>query len=174
MAPLRQTLLALAALLAGVALGLGTLLAAPGAAAEQGERAFQLSASALAGEGLLAPTLGGGWRMAWTDYIELGGELGAGLELTGDASTPIARVLLEARYLLDALTWVPWLAAGATFTTPVDGFDARWGGWAGVGLDYRPRRERSYGIALRAHRDLASGFALGELAVIVSLYREDR
>jgi len=136
------------------------------------------------------------WASADTSTVEGGLALGAtwwltdfwsaGLRLRGvgtlsgpDAPAPAASAHLEARYVLDALTWVPWVCAGA---------GGSWGGssgpgggtaglvHAGLGLDYRPRRVWSVGIAGRYHlalTDLDQTTGPLELSLILRIYPGD-
>ena len=121
--------------------------------------------------------LGATWW--FTDFWSVALRLRGTSTITGvDAPAPVMNAALEARYVLDALTWVPWACAGAG------------GGWgdhsgpgggaaalvhAGVGIDYRPSRRWSVGLSGRyyvALTDLERTSGPMALTVALRLYPE--
>lgn len=64
---------------------------------------------------------------------------------------------LEGRFVLDALTWVPYLSfgLGGLVRELPDGNGSAWRAdaslFAGFGIDYRPKREWSVGFLARGH-----------------------
>jgi hypothetical protein len=103
--------------------------------------------------------LGGtvGARHGLDDFWEIALQIGGGAALSDpEARHPVGTLHLEARYIIDALTWVPWISAGAGALTRFGGgdIDARTDVTAhlGVGLDYRPRREWGLSAAFRMHQ----------------------
>ncbi|MGM0574322.1 MAG: hypothetical protein ACQEXJ_01125 [Myxococcota bacterium] len=174
--------------------GLLALLAvSPPAAAEKGELTWMTGVGqlTLVTEDLPdtvtrhATLVHGGARYAVTDFIQVGGLLRAGVGYgEGLDPEPVGQGLVEARYLIDALTWVPFLAAGFGGLYRGDGPDAYAGGegptWdvtahGGIGVDWRPERRWSLGVVARYHVSLTElGEALGpfDVAVTFALYRD--
>ncbi|MEE2779738.1 MAG: hypothetical protein VYE15_04380 [Myxococcota bacterium] len=133
------------------------------ASAEEGELSLSAGVTAARwsdprdGSSLLdsGVTLGMTWW--FTDFWSGAVRLRGASTVTGeDAPSPIVGGDLEARYVLDALTWVPWACAGV---------GGSWGDHegpggvtaalvhAGLGMDYRP--SRSWSVALSARYRVA-------------------
>ena len=157
-----STALAVAALLVA--------LAPTAVHAEEGELAWSVGAGfdstlTLASHGTVArwtPRIGGGVRYALDDFWELGGALAVGVGLGGGPrAEPVFHLLAEARYVIDALQWVPYLCAGAGLLVRGDGPDAYAGPGSGpafdatlhlgFGVEYRPSRDWSVGAVARYH-----------------------
>ncbi len=148
------------------------------ARADQGELALslglttlQVSASGLSdgagADDLSAGRLGflahAGLTYSLTDYWQVAGlvEGGAGL-LGGPDPEGLFQVLVDGRFVLDALTWVPYLTAGGGLLVRTLGPDAYYDQGAprprldatihvGLGVDYRPRRDWALGAVARYH-----------------------
>ncbi len=139
----------------------------PRAHAEEGETTWSFGLAGLAwvtdvaDEDLTrqAPLLHVGWRYALTDFWQLGAAARGGVAFGGDPDLEgVAQAFGEARYILDALEWVPFLAAGVGGLLRTSGPDAYAGGdgpaldlsvHAGLGFDYRPSRDWSVGLVGR-------------------------
>ncbi|MCA9516335.1 MAG: porin family protein [Myxococcales bacterium] len=157
-----------------VAAILTALLAVAGAAspahAEEDELALTLGAgawieSATVGDAEIAsvaPIALVGLRYGLSDFWQLGGSVTAGVSLSGDHDPAfVGTAHLEAYYFLDVVTWVLYGMAGAGVlvrdahpdvlagTASGPGFDLSV--LAGLGLDYRPARDWSLGLAIRYH-----------------------
>lgn len=94
-----------------------------------------------------------GARYGIDDFWEVGAQIGGGANLTETTlGAPLGLATLEARYIIDALTWVPWVCAGVgavlrgEASDPVRRVDMA--GHLGAGTDYRP--ERAWGLSLSA------------------------
>ena len=105
-----------------------------------------------------APTIEVSGVLALTDYWQLG--LTANWGPTFGHSEGVTQTLntnLEGRFVLDALTWVPYLSFGVggwarerfIDTTSTWRIDASVFG--GFGIDYRPQRDWSIGFLARGH-----------------------
>jgi hypothetical protein len=108
-----------------------------------------------------AAALGGavGVRHGLDDFWEVALQLGGGAGISDPGSGhPMGTIHLEARYIIDALTWIPWISAGAGALARLGGknVDARTDATAhlGVGLDYRPRRSWGLSASFRVHQAL--------------------
>ena len=137
--------------------------------AEQGEHALSVGISWLtlthpdAGEASFR--MGGaadlGYRYALDDFWEIGGVITLGVDAGGDPKAGfIGHALFETRYVIDALTWVPYLCAGvgalARTSSPhtwVEGshVSVDLSAHAGLGVEWRPARSWSLGIVGRYH-----------------------
>ena len=102
----------------------------------------------------LAPTLQLGVAYAITDYWQLAIQLYGGAEVLQEKGPGgFAQALIEARFVLDALTWVPYLSVG--FGTTVrdnpapDATATDATAHLGIGVDYRPKRKWSIGLDAR-------------------------
>ncbi|MEZ4266256.1 MAG: hypothetical protein R3F39_07745 [Myxococcota bacterium] len=165
------------------ALMLAAALTAP-ARAEKGERAMgfgvgNLSLRSDEGDATVrrqAPYLQGEFRYAVTDFVEVGGLLRVGVGLGGGVDPELIGALLaEARYTIDALTWVPWFGGGLGLLVRSEGprgyfkddgpsFDPT--AHLGVGLDWRATRRFALGAAFRFHLSLTElGDSLGPFDV---------
>ena len=102
-----------------------------------------------------------GLRYALDDFWELGAVVHGGIGLGGDQRPEgIGHALVETRYTIDALTWVPFLSAGLGCLIRSDG-PASWRGVSGprvdltghlgFGVEYRPERTWSLGLVARFH-----------------------
>ncbi|MCB9788135.1 MAG: hypothetical protein H6744_15745 [Deltaproteobacteria bacterium] len=171
---------ALAALLLAATLG------SP-AWAERGERALGVGVGNLSlrsdDAGVVvkrqAPYLQGELRYAVTDFVELGGLLRVGVGL-GDGRDPelVGALLAEARYAIDALTWVPWFGGGLGLLVRGQGPKGYFSGGGpsfdptahlGVGVDWRPSRRVALGAAFRFHLSLTElGQSLGPFDATLS------
>lgn len=133
----------------------------------------------------IVPYADGGVRYAVSDFWEIGGmaRVGGGL---GGGQRPelVAQTFFEARFIIDALTWVPFLAAGVGLLIRSDGTRA-WEGHAGPqfdatahlggGVEYRPERGWSLGLAFRYHAtlsDLSRTVGPFDLAITYSFYTD--
>jgi hypothetical protein len=145
-----------------VTLGLTTLALAPWARAEQGEVAVTITTAgwltATEGDGGYGPV--GGVDVHWSahDDWQVGGLVRGGVLCTiVSPCEGVGQVSVEARFIFDALTWVPWLALGGGIffgkAESLDGTDVHTTPLfhAGVGVDWRPAREWSIGGAVRYH-----------------------
>jgi len=101
------------------------------------------------------------YRYAVDDFWELGGNLSFGVDAGGDqAAAFVGQALFETRYVIDALTWVPYLCIGAGALMR-SGAPRVWkeestlsvdlSAHAGIGVEWRPARAWSIGIAARYH-----------------------
>jgi opacity protein-like surface antigen len=102
----------------------------------------------------LAPTIQLGVAYALTDYWQLAIELFGGAEvLLKDGPGGFAQALIEARFVFDALTWVPYVGLGFGTTvrdapsSDIIATDAT--AHVGIGVDYRPSRRWSIGLSAR-------------------------
>lgn len=173
--------LCLGAFAAGTAtVALLLALMATGARAEQGERAMgvglgNLSLRSESGGVTVkrqAPYLQGELRYAVTDFVEVGGLVRVGVGLGGGLDPELVGALhAEVRYVLDALTWVPWFGGGLGLLVRGDGPRGYFKGGGpsfdptahlGVGLDWRASRRVALGAAFRFHLSLTElGQSLG-------------
>ncbi len=100
-----------------------------------------------------------GARYGVDDFWELAAQLSGGANLTestrGDG---LGMASLEARYTIDALTWVPWVCAGVGVLARADVGDQDlrldMAAHLGVGLDYRPERDWGLSFSARVHSPL--------------------
>lgn len=141
-----------------LALSLGlTTLQVTASGLSDGAGADDLSVARL---GLLAHA---GLTYSLTDYWQLAGivEGGVGL-LDTPAPEGLVEVLVDGRFVIDALTWVPYLSFGGGLLLRGVGPDAYYqpGGagprldatvHVGLGVDYRPRRAWALGAVARYH-----------------------
>ena len=107
----------------------------------------------------LAPILELSYRYAVDDFWEFGGQLGVGAGLGADHQSEfVGHVAFESRYVIDALTWVPYLCIGLGALWRSDGPRAWAGGpehavdvtaHLGLGVEYRPARSWSIGLAAK-------------------------
>lgn len=137
------------------------------------------AARAGAGELAFSPTMSGAWsrydggeadaldrgallgglglRYGLSDFWQLAGQLRGGPGLgQGHAVSGVGHALVEVRYVIDALTWVPYLAAGGggLIRGPAPGSTDPRGDLTlhvGLGVEYRPKRRWSLGLAGRVH-----------------------
>ena len=120
----------------------------------QGVNWSRAEASSTPSSGAMAGAVGA--RYGLDDFWELAAQLGAGATVIGaDRGALFGVAFLEARYTIDALTWVPWVCAGGgtIVRDALDGDSLRADvtGHLGVGTDYRPAREWGLSFAMRAH-----------------------
>jgi hypothetical protein len=148
------------------------LLAVPaGAGADEGELRVSVGAGVLlpvtaldAETSLTRPTpiLDVAAVYAITDFWQIGLALRGGVALGGGRDPEgVGHVLLDGRFVIDALTWVPWLTFGAGLLVRQDGTDAYLGSGSGpdvdptahvgLGVDWRPARQWSLGAVARYH-----------------------
>jgi hypothetical protein len=137
--------------------------------AEQGEHALS------AGVGLLtmahpaevgpeqrfAPVAEIAYRYAVDDFWELGGNVGVGIGVGGDVpEASVGFMFFESRYVIDAMTWVPYLCVGLGALLREDGPRVWAGergptldltGHAGLGVEWRPARSWSLGLVAKYH-----------------------
>jgi hypothetical protein len=149
---------------------LAVLGAAPTARAERGE--LQLAPTlGVATWDTRLPAGGSVSRLAVVGGLELGYAVSdfwqialttrGGPALLGDPRVELGFLAsLEMRYVIDAVTWVPYLCGGAGVLVRSLGPDAYAGGQGpaadlvlhlGLGVDYRPARAFSIGAAIRYH-----------------------
>ncbi len=104
------------------------------------------------------PELQAGYRYALSDFWQIAGRLVGGFYAGGGRAIAGAGALqAEARYVIDALIWVPYIAGGLGLLVRSDGAWSAGGARArfdltahlGIGVDYRPRRAWSAGVAVR-------------------------
>lgn len=136
--------------------------------------------------GRFFPLASGGVRYAVDDFWELGGFASAGVGVGGGLRPEgLAQLAFEARYVIDALTWVPYLCAGVGGLLRSDGpgaYDGLAAGpaidltaHAGFGVEYRPSRDWSVGAVARYHfalTDLARTIGPIDFVISVSFYRD--
>jgi len=100
-----------------------------------------------------------GVRYGVDDFWELAAQLGGGANVSESArGAGLGIAILEARYTIDALTWVPWVCAGVGAI----GRDGANDGAArldmiahfGVGTEYRPERDWGLSFSARVHSPL--------------------
>ncbi len=139
------------------------------AAAEEGESAWSVGAGLMTftharPEGTvvrLAPIADVAYRYAVDDFWELGVAPAAGPGFGGDyPAEAVGRALFETRYVIDALTWVPYLCFGIGVLARGDG-PSKWDGHqqpsvdmtghAGLGVEWRPARSWSLGLVAKYH-----------------------
>ena len=117
--------------------------------------------------------------VAWwlTDFWSLAARIGTGLALEAEESRPLAHGQLEGRYVLDALTWVPWACVGTSGLwlngSGAPDQDLVWSAHAGVGIDYRPSRRWSFALETRFHASLEPWRSLVgplELGLVARMY----
>ncbi len=95
-----------------------------------------------------------------TEYWELSASIRGGGALAGDQPEGIVHAILDCRYVIDALTWVPWLTMGVGALYRTRGTAAYLGdesaagaldmtAHAGLGVDYRPESNWSIGAVVR-------------------------
>ena len=177
--------------------GIGTLVvalcAAPASRAEAGEWAWSVGGSVLswqaeeqgALERRTAPGVALAVRVSPDDFWDLAMGIDGGAGFGGeDGPVAVGRFYAEARYVLDALTWVPWVCAGAgglihgdfgSAGSSEDEISAAITVHLGVGIAYRPRREWSLDLAYRKHTmatDIEGMAGPTEVAVTWSQYLE--
>jgi hypothetical protein len=114
----------------------------------------RVEASANASSAALTGVIGA--RYGIDDFWELAAQLGGGANVTeSNHGAPFGLVSLEARYIIDALTWVPWVSGGvgAIVRGEADDSLARTDMTAhmGAGADYRPEREWGLSFSARLH-----------------------
>ena len=131
----------------------------------------------------LAPLIELSFRHAVDDFWELGGTLAMGFGLGGgQEAEAVGRAAFESRFVIDALTWVPFLSFGLGVLFRGDG-PRGWDGGPrpalditghlGGGLEWRPARAWSVGVGIRYHAVLTDlGDTVGpiELGATVSWY----
>jgi hypothetical protein len=144
---------------------------------EEGERAFTAGAVDLlladSGEASQLVFATAGRRLALSDTWEVAGEVRAGARVGPGGPDAAGGAAADVRYVIDALTFVPLLLAGTGVTAWGAGPDLAWTLHAGAGLDWRPRRTWSIGLALRYHAAVLgpAGASLPfEAAVTVSFF----
>ena len=141
----------------------------PTASAEQGEHALSAGAGLLTmahapgvgPEQRFAPVIEVAYRYAVDDFWELGANLGAGVGIGGEVpEASLGFIAFESRYVIDALTWVPYLCFGLGALLREDGPRAWSGdggptldvtGHAGLGVEWRPARSWSLGLVAKYH-----------------------
>ena len=105
-----------------------------------------------------APTVEVGGVLSLTDFWQIGVAANWGPTF-GDphGTTHTLNVNLEGRFILDALTWVPYLAFGVGgWNREIGNSGTREGRldasvFGGFGIDYRPQRDWSIGFLARGH-----------------------
>jgi hypothetical protein len=117
-------------------------------------RAEGISASSAAA---LSGVLGA--RYGVDDFWEIAAQVGGGANVTESSrGAGFGVATLEARYIIDALTWVPWVCAGmgAIARGGLNDQDPRldMAAHLGVGLDYRPERAWGLSFSARVHSPL--------------------
>ncbi len=89
------------------------------------------------------------------DFFQIGASIEANVALPTDASAlgPVGAVFLEAHYVIDIVTWVPFVSAGlgALVRTQVpdespDGTRVDLALMVGGGIEYRPERDWAFGF----------------------------
>lgn len=108
-----------------------------------------------------APVVEIAYRYAVDDFWELGGHVGVGIDVGGDVTeSSIGFMFFESRYVIDALTWVPYLCIGLGALLREDGPRVWSGeagptldltGHAGLGVEWRPARSWSLGLVAKYH-----------------------
>jgi hypothetical protein len=144
-----------------------TLLRPTPVLAEQGEQAWSggvglmtmAHAAEVGPEMRFAPVAEISYRYAVDDFWELGGNLGVGVGLGGEMpEASLGYALFESRYVIDAMTWVPYLCFGLGVLLREDGPQAWSGeggptvdltGHAGLGVEWRPARSWSLGLVVK-------------------------
>ena len=133
-----------------------------------------------------APLLHGSFRYAFTDFWQFGGALRGGVSVGGGRRIEaVGQAFAELRLLIDALEWVPFIAAGTGVLFRSDGpkayiaagegpqldFTVHLGG----GVDYRPQRDWSVGLVVRYHfalTDLPNTTGPIDITAVVSFYSD--
>jgi hypothetical protein len=140
----------------------------PAASADQGEWKLSgrlgLATLTMTQEGaeevttnLIAPTVEFGALYALTDFWQLGLSVGGGPQFSDSTVSPALSAQIDGRLIIDALTWVPYLAfgAGALARKDVSEEGRTWrfdpSIYGGFGVDYRPARSWSVGLLARGH-----------------------
>ena len=100
-----------------------------------------------------------GARYGIDDFWEVAAQLSGGASLSeSNRGAGFGTLILETRYTIDALTWVPWVCAGvgALGRDGVNEEDMRLDVTAhfGVGAEYRPARDWGLSFSARAHSPL--------------------
>jgi hypothetical protein len=114
------------------------------------------------------------------DFFQLGGALDVGLGLPNDTSGLglVAAAFVEAHYVIDIVTWVPFVSLGAGVLVrdevPGEGLRADLALALGGGLEYRPARAYAFGFTGRYELvvtdfDRADAFSL---ALVYTLFFE--
>jgi len=104
------------------------------------------------------------------EYWGISAAVRGGGALAGDAPEGIVHGLVEARYVIESMTWAPWLAIGIGALYRTRGTEAYKGNeaaagrvdltvHAGGGLDYRPSRDWSVGLVVRYNLTLTDDLA---------------
>ena len=144
------------------------LVCLPAASADQGEWKLSgrlgLATLSVTEEGaeeargnVILPTVEFGALYALTDFWQLGLSIGGGPEFLESTIAPALWAQIDGRFIIDALTWVPYLAfgAGAFFRQDVSEDGRSWrfdpSIYGGFGIDYRPARSWSVGLLARGH-----------------------
>jgi opacity protein-like surface antigen len=119
-------------------------------------------------------------RYGVDDFFQIGASLEANLALATDASTlgPIGAAFFEVHYVVDIVTWVPFVSAGigGLVRTSVPNDDTRFdlALMVGGGLEYRP--ERDWALGFTGHYDfVVTDFERADafsLALVYTLFFE--
>jgi len=158
-----------------------TLVQVGVARADQGEWQFGAGGGAYMGAatddgGRVAPIGALSVTYALTDYWQLGLGVVAGAEVLAPTGPHgLAHVLLDGRFVLDAMTWVPYFTFGVGALIRDDPLDQRTDMTAhvGLGVDYRPSRQWSAGLIARYHfvlTDFAATVGPVEISLGVRFY----
>ena len=141
-----------------VAIAMGVSLSGP-ALADKGEWELAVGLGTHLGsdvtEGMtVAPTAQVGVTASLTDYWQLGlGFIGGAEVLAPNSPMGQTHVILDARFVLDALQWVPYVTfgVGALIRESEPDWRTDLTGHIGLGVTYRPSRKWGVGIIARYH-----------------------
>lgn len=116
-------------------------------------------------DSVFRPGFGGFARLRYGigDFFQVGGALDAGVTLPTDTSdlAPVGSLVLEIHYVIDIVTWVPFVTLGAGVLIRAERPDETGSGpsdpsviadllvTAGGGLEYRPARDWALGLTGR-------------------------
>ena len=166
------------------------LLATPAAHAEDGEWALSLGPGLRvlaesvppSGESTTRWAPGALVRLRYGagDFFQIGASLEGGAALPTDASAvaPVAAAFAEVHYVIDIVTWVPFVTVGVGALlrgeVPGEGLRADLALAFGGGLEYRPERDFALGISGR-YELVATDYDRGDafsLSLVYTLFFE--